>query len=112
MTIDANNIKQIRKELENLLTAYGEAVNIKFDLGNLLYDSNSIKFSLQGRVKGSMIPGTSGLFVGQEGTHKNIGTCKVIGFNSRTRKPPLIVETPTGVQYRIPENSFIPTTSI
>lgn len=111
MTIDANSIKQIRKELENLLTAYGDATNMKFDLGNISYNAGGFKLSLQGNVKGSVIQGTDKLFVGQEGTHKTLGPCKVSGYNSRAHKFPLVIETLSGEKYKVPVSAFIPKNS-
>ena len=120
-TITKSNIAQHRKEIETTLKALSAKTGIDFNIGRITYNADSLRCKLEGTVRGAA--GTSKTTVAdphlvsllknaswalpagfdqtKSYSSQQLGTVKIVGYNSRARSYPFIVQAKNGKKYKV-----------
>lgn len=92
-----SNLTSVRTALETALAGLSDSYGIQFDLGRITYDTSKFHLRLDARIEGAQSKEESALSefdikVGTEIPFQG-QTVRIIGYRSRNRKYPFIVET-------------------
>jgi len=125
-----SNLKNLRKDLDAVLSAYSKESGVHLSVGNIRFGDVEATIKLT-----ATLPNSQGSFQTAEqeafkrfaeldsisvklnelGTSINLGTVKMVGYKSRNRKYPYIVEqVSTGSRYKLSTSSarsLCPTTA-
>jgi len=110
-----SNLTELRRDLDTLLSEYSKRSGVHFNVGNIRFDSNQATIKLS-----ATLPSASGktpeeeafdmfakldhiaLKLGEAGSTRQLGDVKFVGYKSRNRKYPYIVEQiKTGSRYKM-----------
>jgi hypothetical protein len=116
-----SNLNDLKKDLDAVLSAYSREAGVHFNIGNIRFGDVEATIKLTARL-----PNNEGAFQSAEqeafkrfaeldsisvklnelGTSRNLGTVKMVGYKSRNRKYPYIVEqVSTGSRYKLSTSS-------
>lgn len=116
-----SNLNDLRKDLDAVLSKYGKEVDVHLNVGNIRFNESEATIKLT-----ATLPNATGKFQTAEqkafdmfsksdsisvtlnglGTSRNLGTVKMIGYKTRNRKYPYIVEqVSTGSRYKLSTSS-------
>jgi len=124
MAFDAQKVAAARKIIDAALKEAGQIIGAEIKMGNIRFNDNMFRT----QITATRIDGETGeitvdpnkeykakraislysgklvsqnrVIIGSTCEVMGIGEVRIIDFNSRAKKVPFIVETPTGVKYR------------
>jgi len=116
-----SNLQDLRKDLDLVLSKYSKETGVHFNVGNITFRELEANIKLT-----ASLPNKGGVFKTSEeeafemfskldsvslklnelGTSKNLGPVKFVGYKSRNKKYPYIVEqVSTGSRYKLSTSS-------
>ena len=116
-----SNLDDLRKDLDTLLSKYSKEAGIHFNIGSIRFSEREANLKLT-----ASLPSTGGMFTSAEeeafdmfsridsisvglhevGSSRTLGNVKMVGYKSRNRKYPYIVEqVSTGSRYKLSTSS-------
>lgn len=105
------NLKEFREELKELFKKYEKKSGIELNAEKIRYTSNTVSINIEGKIVGtqSLEAQALELFTKfKEGDFVNLrglGRSKVVGYVSRNRKYPFIVEA-NGKTYKVSDKQI------
>ncbi len=110
---DQKTLKVLRTELDAVLAKFEKKSGVEIKLGKIKYSSNTISLAIEGKIVGSQSIEAQKLELFTKFKENdiirlaNLGECKVVGFKSKNRKYPYIVETlHTAKRYKLSESQI------
>lgn len=110
---DQANLKALRTELDVVLAKFKKKSGVEFTLGKIKYSSNTVTLTVEGKIVGTQSSEAKMLEVFTKFKENDIirlaalGECKVVGFKSKNKKYPYIVETlHTAKRYKLSESQI------
>jgi len=116
-----SNLDDLRKDLDAVLSKYSKEAGVHFNIGSIRFSEREANLKLT-----ASLPSTGGMFTTAEeedfdlfsrldsisvglhevGSSRTLGNVKMVGYKSRNRKYPYIVEqVSTGSRYKLSTSS-------
>lgn len=90
---DKNNLKDLRVEMQALLTKYGVSENLEFTVGNMKFSESEVEIKVTAKIKGAktfsnVVLETRAASLGLKLTNK--GGDELVDYNTRAHKMPFV----------------------
>jgi hypothetical protein len=116
---DKATLKSLRSELDAVLAKFEKKVGVEIKSGGIKFSSTTCTITLEAKVAGAQDKTVAALELLTEFKENdiirinNLGEVKLVGFKTKNRKYPYIVETVhTGKRYKLSEKQIIDRISI
>ena len=108
---DKGTLKDFRTELDILLKKYEKKCGVELKSGGIRYTSNTVTVKVEGKVEGTLTDEAKTLELfsdfkfGDRIRIDQLGEVKLVGYKTRSRKYPFIVEAVhTGKRYKLSQS--------
>jgi hypothetical protein len=118
MALDKNQVRNIRKTLQEALDLIKDEVGMELQLGNASFFGHNVTFKLEVSVPnedGETVSKEAEDFIAycgrwdlssedlnREFNDSQMGTCKIVGCKPRSHKYPILIENAVGKIYKFP----------
>jgi hypothetical protein len=111
--LDTQSLKALRLELDTVLEKFSKKSGVEIKTGGIRYTSNTATIKLEAKVAGSKSKDASALefftkFKENDQINiKQLGQVKVVGYNTKAKKYPYVVESiKNNKRYKLSENQI------